>query len=145
MKPAQPVRRHSLLKRALAANIVLVGTSLMCLAILFSVTQRSALQGQLEARAGLLAEFLSSQSELAILVRNRPELQRACVTALSSEDVLYVAITDASGDVLAEAARPGFPITAIPGRRPAAGSSATAVILKAHRRTASLSMSPSPL
>ena len=130
MKRAQPVRRHSLLKRALAANIVLVGTSLMCLAILFSVTQRSALQGQLEARAGLLAEFLSSQSELAILIRNRPELQRACVTALSSEDVLYVAITDASGDVLAEAARPGFPITAIPGRRPAAGSSATAVIFE---------------
>ena len=88
------------------------------------------MQGQLEARAGLLAEFLASQSELAILVRNRPELQRACVTALSSEDLLYVVITDASGDVLAQAARPGFPMTAIPARRPAAGSSTSAAIFE---------------
>jgi PAS domain S-box-containing protein len=129
MKPAQPVRRHSLLKRALAANILLVGTLVSCLAVLFSLTQRSALQGQLEARAGLLTEFLASQSELPILVRNRPELQRACVTALSSEDLLYVVITDASGDVMAQAARPGFPMTAIP-RRPAPGSINSAAIFE---------------
>ena len=116
MKPAPPVRRHSLLKRALAANILLVGVSVMCLAALFFATQRSTLQGQLEARAALFAEFLASQSELSILVRNRPELERACVTALASEDLLYVVIIDASGDVLAEAARPGFPMTAIPAR-----------------------------
>jgi len=132
MKIVQPVRRHSLLKRALAANILLVATLVTCLAVLFSLTQRSALQGQLEARAGLLAEFLASQSELPLLVRNRTELQRTCVTALSSEDLLYVVITDASGDVLAESARPGFPMTAIPARR----SSAPVAIFKgppAHR------------
>jgi len=101
----------------------------MCLAVLFSLTQRSALQGQLEARAGLLAELLASQSELPILVRNRWELQRTCVTALSSEDLLYVVITDAYGDVLAESARPGFPATAIP-RSPAAGSGNSAAIFE---------------
>lgn len=130
MKPVQPVRRHSLLKRALAANLLLVGTLVMCLAVLFSLTQRSALQGQLEARAGLLAEFLASQSELPILVRNRPELQRTCVTALSSEDVLYVIITDAYGDVLAEAARPGFPVPAIPRRLPKRDVSVSAAIFE---------------
>jgi PAS domain S-box-containing protein len=133
MKPAKPARRHSLLKRALAANILLVGTSVMCLAALFSVTQRSALQSQLEARAGLLAEILASQSELSILMRNRLELQRTCVTALSSEDLLYVVITDASGGALAEAARPGFPLTAVPARPAVAGSAASVAIFEGAR------------
>jgi signal transduction histidine kinase len=74
------------------------------------------LQDQLEARAGLLAESLASQSELAMLVRNRPELERTAVTALASEDVLYVVMEDASGNVLAKAARPGFPLNAIPAK-----------------------------
>ena len=130
MKPAKPARRHSLLKRALAANILLVGTSVICLVGLFCVNQRSALQSQLEARAGLLAEFLASQSELSILVRNRPELQRTCVTALSSEDLLYVVITDASGAVLAASARAGFPVTAIPARRLVQGSSGSVAIFE---------------
>jgi PAS domain S-box-containing protein len=94
------------------------------------VNQRSALQSQLEARAGLLAEFLASQSELSILVRNRPELQRTCVTALSSEDLLYVVITDASGAVLAASARAGFPVTAIPARRLVQGSSDSVAIFE---------------
>src|SRR5579864_7278408 len=130
MKPAKPAHRHSLLKRALAANILLVGTSVICLVGLFCMNQRSALQGQLEARAGLLAEFLASQSELSILVRNQPELQRTCVTALSSDDLLYVVIADASGVVLAASARAGFPVAAIPARRPVHGSSDSVAVFE---------------
>jgi len=111
-----PARPQSLLNRALAANVLLVGTSVGCLMVLFLLTQRSVLQGQLEARAGLLAEALGSQSELALLVRNREELERTAATALGSEDVLYVLMEDASGTVLAAARRPGFPLAAIPGR-----------------------------
>ena len=116
MKPARPTRRSSLLNRALVANIILVGISVACLVGIFLVTQRAVLQDQLEARAGLLAESLASQSELAMLVRNRPELERTAVTALASEDVLYVVMEDASGNVLAKAARPGFPLNAIPAK-----------------------------
>ena len=96
MKPARPTRRTSLLNRALVANILLVGTSVACLVGIFLVTQRAVLQGQLEARAGLLAESLASQSELAMVVRNRPELERTAVTALASEDVLCVVMEDSS-------------------------------------------------
>lgn len=128
MKPARPRRRSSLLNRALIANIVLVGTSVGCLVALFLVTQRTVLQGQLEARAGLLAESLASQSELAMLVRNRAELERTAATALSSEDVLYVVMEDAARNVLAQAVRPGFPLGAIPAT-PRAGDAAASVTL----------------
>jgi signal transduction histidine kinase len=115
MKPNRPARRQNLLTRALAANVVLVGASLACLMGLFLVTQRSVLQGQLEARSGLLAESLAGQSELAMLVRNRAELERIATTALASEDVVYVLMQDAAGHLLAKAARRGFPVAAIPG------------------------------
>ena len=130
MNPGKPRRRTSLLNQALVANIVLVGTSLTCLAGLFLVMQRSVLQGQLEARAGLLAESLASQSELAMLVRNQAELQRTAATALTSEDVLYVLMEDSSGAVMAKAVRVGFPAGAIPARLHAPGSAFGATVLE---------------
>jgi len=107
-------------------------------ASLFLVTQRSAMQGQLEARAGLLAEFLASQSELAMLVRNRPELERTAAAALSSEDVLYVRMADASGSVLAQVARQGFPLSDIPARAKIHGPSPAAIITHAEAQAAFL-------
>ena len=129
MRPDSPIRQTSLLTRALAANIGLVGVSVLSLALLFLVMQRSVLQRQLESRAQLLAEFLASESELAMLVHNRPELERTASAALSSEDVLYVWMADDHGNMLAEAARPGFPLSAIPSR-PAVKGSAPAAIFK---------------
>ena len=102
---------------------------MLSLAVLFLVTQRSVLQRQLESRARLLAEFLASESELAMLVHNRPELERAASAALSIEDVLYVRMSDNYGNLLAEAARPGFPLSGIPSR-PAIKGSAPAAIFK---------------
>src|SRR6185295_17161296 len=116
---------HSSLQgRLLFANIALVGTTVACLVGLFVVTQRTALQRQIEARAGLLAEFLASDSELPMLVRNLPELERTASNGLANEDVLYVVMADPEGRVLARVARPGFPLSAIPSLRPAPGSAA---------------------
>ncbi|MBI3666888.1 MAG: response regulator [Acidobacteria bacterium] len=123
-----PIRRTSLFGRVLLSNVVLVGTAVACLAGLFLVTQRSALQRQLEARADLLAEFLASESELSMLVRNRPDLERTAATALANEDVLYVIMADASGQVMARVARQGFPISAIPARPQSPGSVVPAII-----------------
>ena len=129
MKPESPTRQTSLLTRTLTADVGLVGILVLCLAGLFLLTQRSVLQRQLEARATLLAEFLASQSELAMLVHNQPELARTASAALSSEDVLFVRMTDASGNVLAQVARPGFPLDKIPARPPAGKSSASAFVM----------------
>ncbi len=116
MKRIQPRRRTSLLNQALASNIVLVGTSVAFLAGMFLMLQRSVLQDQLEARAGLLAESLATQSQLPMLVHNRLDLERTAEMALASEDVLYVVLEDASGSVAAKAVRTGFPVSAIPPR-----------------------------
>ena len=116
MTRRSPEHRASLLNQALLANIVLVGVSVLFLVGLFLVTQRSVLQAQLEARAGLLAESLATQSQLSMLVHNQLDLKRTAEMALASEDVLYVLLSDESGAVLAKAVRPGFPAEAIPPR-----------------------------
>jgi signal transduction histidine kinase/CheY-like chemotaxis protein len=116
MKQAKPKRRTSLLNQALAGNIVLVGTSVAFLTGLFLILQRSVLQDQLEARAGLLAESLATQSQLSMLVHNRLDLERTAEMALASEDVLYVVLEETSGAVAAKAVRTGFPVSAIPAR-----------------------------
>jgi signal transduction histidine kinase/CheY-like chemotaxis protein len=129
MKPAKPKARTSLLNQVLVANVVLVGTSLACMTGFLTMQQRWVLQDQLEARAGLLAESLASQSELAMLVRNRPELERIATTALANEDVLYARISDASGNLVVTVARPDFPLSAIPNRRTVSGPVTAATIV----------------
>ena len=130
MTPAKPKTRTSLLNQALAANVALVGTSLACMAGFLTVQQRWVLQDQLEARAGLLAESLASQSELAMLVRNRPELERISTAALSNEDVLYARISDASGKLVVTVARPDFPLSAVPSRRVGSRPETAAAIME---------------
>lgn len=71
----------------------------------------------INGRDCLLAESLASQSELAMLVRNRTELERIAAAALTSEDVLYVRISDSSTTLEVTATRPGSPSSAIPTQR----------------------------
>jgi len=111
-------RRTSLVTRVLISNIGLVGVSLFFLTGLFLVTEGSVLQRQLESRALLLAQFLANQSELAMLVHNRQELERTATAALSSEDVLYVVMTDPSGEAMAQAMHRDFPASELPNGRP---------------------------
>ncbi len=122
MKPKPRRSRTSLLNQLLAANVVLMGTSLACLAGFLTVQQRWVLQSQLEASASLLAESLASQSELAMLVRNRVELERIATTGLASDDVLYVRISDGAGTLVLTAVRPGFPLSGIPDKRVRSGA-----------------------
>ena len=68
---------QSLRIRALAANLTLAGISVIVLTVLFLLAERAALQKQLELRAHTLAQFVASQSEFAMLVGNRPELNGA--------------------------------------------------------------------
>jgi len=116
MKPGITAQRTSLVTRVLISNMGLVGVSIFLLTGVFLVTQASVLQRQLEARALLVAQFLANQSELAMLVHNRPELQRTAAAALSSEDVLYVVMTDSSAEVLAQATNKDFPLSELPNR-----------------------------
>jgi PAS domain S-box-containing protein len=83
-------RQQSLRARALAANLALAAISVTVLTVLFLLAQRSALERQLELRARTLAEFVASQSQFAMLVGNRTELDSVAAAAVSSEDVLFV-------------------------------------------------------
>ena len=58
---------------------------------------------QLELRARTSAQFLASQAEYGLIIRNREELQRVANSGLAGEDVLYVVISDEAGHVLAKA------------------------------------------
>jgi signal transduction histidine kinase/DNA-binding response OmpR family regulator len=98
-------KKKSLLTRTLASGFLLVGTSVICLTTLFLIAQRAVLRHQLELRAESMVEFLASECEFPMLVRNQPELQRMAATAVKNEDVLYVVMSDASGKLLARAAR----------------------------------------
>src|SRR5579872_4402787 len=89
--PTHP-RHQSLRARVLAANLALVGISVVVLTVLFLLAQRSALEKQLELRADTLAQFVASQSEFAMLVGNRQELETVAENAISSEDVLFVVL-----------------------------------------------------
>jgi PAS domain S-box-containing protein len=82
--------RQSLRARALAANLALAAIAITVLTVVFLLAERSALEKQLKLRAGTLAEFVASQSQLAMLIGNRAELQNVAAAAVSGEDVLLV-------------------------------------------------------
>ena len=109
--------RRSLLSRVMAANAVLFVSVTVCLMALFLVTQHGALEHQLELRAESLAGSLSSQVEFPLLVGNREDLNRIASAAVGDEDVEWVRITDASGDLLAQAGRAGSSGAIVPGRK----------------------------
>jgi HAMP domain-containing protein len=77
------------------------------------LTQLQAIQTQMDLRAKVLAEFVATQSDFALLVGDRAELQRIADSALAIEDVLFVVVTDRGGES-ARAVRPGFPSEKIP-------------------------------
>jgi signal transduction histidine kinase len=104
---AIPKKRESLLTRIVTSSLVLAGVSLTVLALAFFLTVRAAFEEHLRLRAGSLAEFVASQSEFAMLVGNRAELETIARNALAGEDVLFVSLTDATGQRLAWSARPG--------------------------------------
>ncbi len=98
-------RRKSLLMQAsLTSVLVMVGGACSVTALILW-NESGVMRRQLELRAQTSADFLASQSGFPLLTGNRVELERAAESARSNEDVLYVAIADASGHILAQAGR----------------------------------------
>ncbi|MGD0296765.1 MAG: ATP-binding protein [Bryobacteraceae bacterium] len=102
--PEQP-RRESLLRRVVTSSLVLAGVSIAVLTGAFLFAARVNSEAQLRLRANSLADFVASQSEFAMLVGDRAELENIARNALAGEDVLFVSLSDGSGERLAWAQR----------------------------------------
>ncbi|MBZ5727315.1 MAG: HAMP domain-containing histidine kinase [Acidobacteriia bacterium] len=100
--------QQSLLARVLTANLALATLTVVSLTALFLWAYSRDLDLQISGRAQALAEFLAAQSQFAMLVGDRPELERIAHNALSSDEVLFVELADAQGDEPVFASRDGF-------------------------------------
>ena len=100
---------ESLLTRVIASSLALAGVSMSVLTVAFLIATGAAFQTQLRLRAGSLADFVAGESEFAMLVGDRAELETIAANALTGEDVLSVSLTDASGQKLAAVERPANP------------------------------------
>ncbi len=98
-----PQRRKSLLVQASISDFVLIFGAAIALTTLGLWTRSIEWRQQLDLRAHTAVQFLASQSEYGLLLGDRDELQRIANSALASDDVLYVAIADDSGRILATA------------------------------------------
>jgi signal transduction histidine kinase/CheY-like chemotaxis protein len=116
MKPMSGITtlKTSLLGQALVANSVLVLATVTCLTVLCLVGLRASFERQLELRAESVAEFVETQSQLALLVGDQVRLLQLARNALSDGDVVYVKVTDHSGSVT-QASRPDFNLSDVPG------------------------------
>jgi signal transduction histidine kinase len=88
---------RSLLARVLAGNVALSIASAAALTSMFLWTYGHDLARQLQGRAETLAEFLAGQSQFAMLVGDRADLQRIADNAVLSDQVVFVELTDALG------------------------------------------------
>jgi signal transduction histidine kinase/ActR/RegA family two-component response regulator len=97
---------RSLQTRTFIYNVTIVGAVVTCLTGLFLWEQHNAIERQLQLRADALAEFLASQIQFALLVGDRPELERIAANALHTEDVLSVEFRNSDDGILVRIARP---------------------------------------
>ncbi len=88
---------RSLLARVLAATAGLAVLGISGLTSLFLWNYNRDLQRQLSHRLEALAGLLAGQSQFAMLVGDRPELERIARNAVASEQVEFVELTDAQG------------------------------------------------
>jgi sensor histidine kinase regulating citrate/malate metabolism len=94
-------RRESLLTRVITSSLALAGISITVLMIAFLIATGAAFETQLRLRARSLADFVAGQSEFAMLVGDRGQLEIVATNALGGEDVLFVNFTDVSGQRVA--------------------------------------------
>jgi len=90
--------RHSLLARVLASHILLAAFTVLILATLFLWTYSRDLERQVTSRAQDLAGFLAGQSQFAMLVGDRGELERIARNAVIGDRVLFVELRDLQQD-----------------------------------------------
>ena len=106
MEPLPLRRRSRILIKALLGMGAVVAASVVSLSGLFLLRHQSAFQRQFELRAESLAISLAGQSQFALLLANRVELEgMARAVMAGNKDVLYVAVEDASGNYVAGAQR----------------------------------------
>ena len=106
MTPFLSRRRSRILTKALLGTSALVAASVVSLSGLFLLRHQAAFQRQFELRAESLASSLAGESQFALLLANRAELERMAHTVLgSNRDVLYVIVEDATGNNIASAER----------------------------------------
>ena len=99
------LKGKSLLTQASLANVLVMLGAAIGITSLLLWAQSGSLRRQLELRAQTSADFLAKQSEYPLLIGDLDELQRIAKSAVSNEDVLYVAMADESGKILAQAGR----------------------------------------
>lgn len=98
-------KRESLPTRVVTSSLLLAAVSITVLTLAFLITARVASEEQLRLRADSLADFVASQSQFAMLVGDRGELEGIARNALAGEDVLFVTLFDVAGERLAWAER----------------------------------------
>jgi signal transduction histidine kinase len=91
--------QHSLLARVLVSSGALASLSILGVTSLFLWNYSRDLDRQIASRAEALAGFLAGQSQFAMLVGDRPDLERIGRNAISTDQVLFVELTDAQGGV----------------------------------------------
>jgi len=105
----------SLVRQGLAATIALHTASALLLLGLFLFVQDRALEQQLELRGESMAQFLANEVQFALLVGDRPEIERVIEGSSANEDVLFVEVLNAAGQRICSQGRPGR-LREIPGR-----------------------------
>jgi signal transduction histidine kinase len=99
--------RHSLLARLLASNLALASVTVLSLTAWFFWAYTRDLDGQVARRAETLAGFLAGESQFAMLVGDRGELERIARNAVSSDQVVFVELRDAAEAAPVSCRRPG--------------------------------------
>jgi signal transduction histidine kinase len=89
--------RRSLSARVLVSNMVFAAATVLTISALFLWTYSRDLDRQLASRAQALAEFLAGQSQFAMLVGDRAELERIAANAVATEPVVFLELNDAQG------------------------------------------------
>ena len=98
--------KSPILIRALLGTTALVAATVLSLSALFLLRHQEAFQRQVELRAESVAGSLAAQSQFALLVADRAELERTARTVLAGNgDVLYVLVENSSGEYVAGAVR----------------------------------------
>jgi signal transduction histidine kinase len=91
------VFQRSLGARLLASNLSVASVTVCTLSALFLWTYSHDLDRQLTSRAEALAGFLAGQSQFAMLVGDRADLERIADNAIAGERVVFVELIDAQG------------------------------------------------
>ena len=99
--------RHSLLARLLASNLALAAVTVLSLTSLFLWAYTRDLNRQVAQRADSLAGFLAGESQFAMLVGDRGEMERIARNAVSSDQVVFVELRDADETAPVFCRRPG--------------------------------------